>query len=199
MDLLAALMENEQNDVLANARYPPATSAKTAIRARHTDHSRVPHHMDKKDRYADRKTGGYTTRQMQLGRDEQPRDCGDAGEDGHVLCPVQLEAEPMDVQSETEDPMLDPNVNVWMDEGFYCGMSQAADGVDAHFGRCFNCLEECHRWRECKKTPLLQELQDILDREALNKKGGTGNKGGCAPINPRNGKGKTATPAKAAQ
>ena len=32
-------MENEQNDALANARYPPATSAKTTAGARHTDHS----------------------------------------------------------------------------------------------------------------------------------------------------------------
>ena len=67
LDLLAALMENEQNDALANARYPPATSAKTTAGAHHTDHSRAPCHMDKQDRYADRKAGGYTTRQMQLG------------------------------------------------------------------------------------------------------------------------------------
>ena len=39
LDLLAVLMENEQNDALANARYPPATSAKTTAGARHTDHS----------------------------------------------------------------------------------------------------------------------------------------------------------------
>ena len=61
LDLLTALMENEQNDALANARYPPATSAKTATGACHTDHSRAPCHMDKQDRYANRKTGGYTT------------------------------------------------------------------------------------------------------------------------------------------
>ena len=30
----------------------------------------------------------------------------------------------MDVQSDTEDPMLDPNVNAWMDQGFHCGMTQ---------------------------------------------------------------------------
>ena len=61
LDLLAALMENEQNDALANARYPPATSAKTTAGAHHTDHSQAPRHMDKQDRYADRKAGGYTT------------------------------------------------------------------------------------------------------------------------------------------
>ena len=39
LDLLVALMENEQNNALANARYPPATSAKTTAGAHHTDHS----------------------------------------------------------------------------------------------------------------------------------------------------------------
>ena len=67
LDLLAALMENEQNDALANARYPPATSAKTTAGVCHTDHSRAPHHMDKQDQYADRKVGGYAACQMQLG------------------------------------------------------------------------------------------------------------------------------------
>ena len=171
LDLLTALMENEQNDTLANARYPPATSAKTTAGACHTDDSRAPRHMDRQDRYADRKVGGYATQQMQLGRDEHPTDHGDAGEDRYVIRPVQLDAEPMDIQSDTEDPMLDPNVNAWMDQGFHCGMTQAVDGVDPRFGRCFNCLEEGHRWRECKNTPLLPELQEILDREALNRKG----------------------------
>ena len=68
--------------------------------------------------------------------------------------------------------MLDPNINAWMDQGFHCGMVQATDGADARFRCCFNCLEEGHRWRECKKTPLLPELQEILDREALNRMGG---------------------------
>ena len=77
----------------------------------------------------------------------------------------------MDDQSDTESPMLDPNVTAWMDQGFHCGMTQAADGADARFGCSFNCLEEGHRWRECKNTPLLPELQEILDREALNRKG----------------------------
>ena len=67
VDLLMALMENEQNDALANARYPLATSAKTTAGACHTDHSRAPQHMDNQDRYTDRKAGGYTTQQMQLG------------------------------------------------------------------------------------------------------------------------------------
>ena len=46
LDLLAALMENKQN---ANAHYPPATSSKTTAGGCHTDHPRVPRHMDKQD------------------------------------------------------------------------------------------------------------------------------------------------------
>ena len=131
LDLLAALMENEQNDILANARYPPATSLKTAAGVHHADPPRPSCHMDKQDRYADRKTAGYAACQMQLGCDKHARDHGDVGEDRYVIHPVQLEAEPAEDQSDTENPILDPNVNAWMDQGFYCGMVQAADGADA--------------------------------------------------------------------
>ena len=44
---------------------------------------------------------------------------------------------------------------------------------------------------------VLPELQEILDREVLNRKGGIGNKGGHAPMNPRNSKGKVTTLTKA--
>ena len=68
----------------------------------------------------------------------------DAEEDGYTFHPVQLGAESLEDQPDTDDPMLDPEVNAWMDEGFHVGMVQAADGADAHFGHCFNCLEEGH-------------------------------------------------------
>ena len=80
-------------------------------------------------------------------------------------------AETLEEQPNIDDLMLDPNVNAWMDEGFYVSMVQAAGGTDACFGCCFNCLKEGYRWRDCKKMPLLPELQDILNREALNRKG----------------------------
>ena len=47
LDLLVTLMENEQNDILANARYPPATSLKMTAGVHHTDHPRGLLHMDK--------------------------------------------------------------------------------------------------------------------------------------------------------
>ena len=94
--------------------------------------------------------------------------------------PVHLGAEPEE-EYDHEDQNEDPDLNHWMDQGFHIGMVQAADSADARFGHCFNCLEEGHRWRECTKLPLLPELQGILDREALNPKGGTGGKGARTP------------------
>ena len=131
LDLPAALMENEQNNILANACYPPVTSSKTAVGVCHTDHPRPPCHIDKQDQYADRKTGVYAARQMQLGCDKHARDHGDAGEDGYIVRPVQLEAEPVEDQSNTENPMLDPNVNMWMDQGFLLW-----HGSSSRWGRC---------------------------------------------------------------
>ena len=128
---------------------------------------------------------------MQLGRDEYPRDRGNTGKDGYVIRPVQLDLEPMDIQSDTDYPMLDPNVNAWMDEGFHCGMTQAADGADAHFGRCFHCLEEGHRWRECKNTQLLPELQEILDTK---QEGGHWKQGRPHPHEPQEWQGQSRHP-----
>ena len=48
---------------------------------------------------------------------------------------MQLDVEPMDDQSNTESPMLDPNMTAWMDQGFHWGMVQATDGADTRF-RC---------------------------------------------------------------
>ena len=81
---------------------------------------------------------------MQLGQEEHGRDHMDAEEDGYTVCLVQLGAESLEDQPDTDDPMLDPEVNAWMDEGFHVSMVQAADRADAHFGHCFNCLEEGH-------------------------------------------------------
>ena len=58
LDLLVALIENEQNDAFANTHYPPATSSKMTTGVCHTDHPRAPRHMDKQDRYADGKQEG---------------------------------------------------------------------------------------------------------------------------------------------
>ena len=130
------------------------------------------------DRPADRKPGRFAVRLVQMEQEDK----------GYTMRPVQLGAE-QEEEYEQEDQFEDRDMNHWMDQGFHIGMVQAVDSADARFGCCFNCLEEGYRWRECTKLPLLTELQEILDREALNKKEGVGGKGGHAPQpKKRNGK-----------
>ena len=168
MKLLIALQENEQNDAQTRTRYPANTTPRPKGQA----------HPRQADWQADRKPGRFNQRPIQLEQEDE----------GYLMRPVQLGAEPEE-KYEQEDQFEDPGINHWMDQGFHIGMVQAADSADARFGRCFNCLEEGHRWRECTKLPLLPELQEILDREALNQKGGAGGKGGCTP-HPKKGNGK---------
>ena len=49
LDLLAALMEKEQNDMLANTRYPAATSSKTGGEMHHTNQPQSGCQMDKQE------------------------------------------------------------------------------------------------------------------------------------------------------
>ena len=47
-------------------------------------------------------------------------------DDGYVMRPVQLGAEPEE-EYEQDEPAEDPDINHWMDQGFHIGMVQAAD------------------------------------------------------------------------
>ena len=142
MSLLIALQENEQNDVQTRTRYPSNTTPRANGQPR-------PRQVDQP---ANRKAGGFNQRPVQLEHEEE----------GYAMRPVQLGAKPEE-EYDQEEQFEDPDINHWMDQGFYIGMVQAADCTDARFGHCFNCLEEGHRWRECTKLPLLPELQEILD------------------------------------
>ena len=168
MSLLIALQENEQNDAQTRTRYPPNTTPRMNGQPR----------PRQADRPVDHRVGGFNVRPVQMEQED----------DGYTTQPVYLGAEP-DEEYDHEDQYEDPDLNHWVDQGFYNGMVQAADTADVRFGRCFNCLEEGHRWRDCTKLPLLPELQGILDREALNQKGGTGGKGVRAP-QPKKGNGR---------
>ena len=152
MSLLIALQENKQNDVQTRTRYPANTTP-------HPNGQAQPHQADR------------------------PAECKpvqlDHEEDGYSVHPIQMGVEPEEDYGE-EEPVEDPDMNHWMDQGFHIGMVQAADSADAQFRCCFNCFKEGHHWRESTKLPLLPELQEILDREALNQKGGAGGKGGSA-------------------
>ena len=69
-----------------------------------------------------------------------------------------------------------------------------ADKGEAFFGKCYNCSEPGHPWRDCKK-PLKPTLRLALNSEneqkarwvknkQLNQTGGTGVKGGHVPKAP---------------
>ena len=116
LDLLAALMENKQNDSMANARYPPAISSKMNGGTHHADHQWPGHQADKQDRYVNCKMGSYATHQMQLEHKEHGQDCyADREGDGYVICPVQLGSEPQEEASEPKELASDPDINLWMD------------------------------------------------------------------------------------
>ena len=75
--------------------------------------------------------------------------------------------------------------------------AERADGLERKTGKCFNCQEVGHYWRECPK-PLKEDFKRLRDQpkrrqEELNGKGGPG-KGGRVP---QNVNGKPQAPAKA--
>ena len=150
MNLLVALQENEQNDAQTRTRYPANTTPRANGQAR----------PRQADRPTECKAGGFNVRPVHLEQEDE----------GYTMCPVQLGAKPEE-EYDQEDQFEDPDINHWMDQGFHISMVQAADSADAQFGRCFNCLEEGHHWRECTKLPLLPELQDILDRSFKPERG----------------------------
>ena len=73
----------------------------------------------------------------------------------------------------------DPDLTFHTD--IYSATVMAADNIEHQDGRCFNCKEAGHFWRECPK-PLKEEFKHIRDhpcqcQDELNGKGGPG-KGG---------------------
>ena len=48
------------------------------------------------------------------------------------------------------------------DEGYYVAMVHAADEIGRTWGRCYNCAEEGHQWRDCKKQ-LKESLKEALE------------------------------------
>ena len=72
------------------------------------------------------------------------------------------------------------------DAGYYVAMVHAADEIDRTWGRCYNCVEEGHQWRDCTKQ-LKESLKEALERlnhrkkQDLNREGGAGAKRGRFP------------------
>ena len=159
LDLLKALLEQEENDTLMCTRYPLSTSSRTSQPSKPAEcyHRQPP---------AEKRNDGYTVCPAQL----------DANS---------TEAAP-EVNSVPLNDTLDA-LETWYNDRFLIGLCQAAEVSELRHGRCFNCQKEGHRWRQCKEplSPELQEVSDQQDREcedrkkrSVNPQGGKGMKGG---------------------
>ena len=162
LDLLRALLEQEENDALTHTHYPPSTSSRPS----HPQKSTERYHQQPA---AEKRNDGYTVRPAQLDT-------------------TQTEAVP-EADAPTFDDTVDV-LESWYNDGFLIGLWQATVISESLSGRCFNCQKEGHYWHQCKETlsPELQELSDQQDREreekkkrSLNPKGGVGAKGGHTP------------------
>ena len=162
LDLLRALLEQEENDTLTHTHYPLSTSSRLS----HPQKSTKCYHQQPA---AEKRNEGYTVHPAQLDT-------------------TQAEAA-LKVDVPTFDDTVDA-LESWYNDGFLIGLRQAATISKSRSGHCFNCQKEGHYWHQCKETlsPELQELSNQQDREReewkkrpLNPKGGMGAKGGHAP------------------
>ena len=134
LDLLRALLEQEENDALTRTQYPPSTSARSTHPPKPAEH----YHQQPP---ADKRNDGYTVCPAQL--DAAP-------------AKVVPEIDPPPLGN-TVDAL-----ETWYNDGFLIGLCQAAEISEHRSGRCFNCQKEGHHWRQCKEilSPELQELSD---------------------------------------
>ena len=162
LDLLRALLEQEENDALTRTHYPPSTSARLSHPPKPAEH----YHWQPP---AKKRNDRYTVRPTQL----------DA---------AQVEAAP-ETDPAMLDNTMDA-LESWYNDGFLIGLHQATEISEFWSGRCFNCQKEGHCWHQCKELLSLElhELSDKQDKEqeerkkkALNPGGGMGVKGGHAP------------------
>ena len=163
LDLLRALLEQEENDALTHTRHPPSMSARPSQEPKLVEcYHRQP--------AVDKRKDGYTVCPTQL---DAPL---------AEMMPEANLAPPADTVDALE---------TWYNDGFLIGMCQAAEINKHRHGVCFNCQKEGHDWRQCKEvlSPELQELSNRQDREreekkrkTLNPRGGVGMKGGHTPV-----------------
>ena len=163
LDLLKALLEQEENDTLMRTRFPPSTTSRMSQPLKPVEcyHRQPP---------ADKRNNRYAVHPAQLDTDS-------------------TEAVPK-VDPTPLNDTLDA-LETWYNDGFLIGLHQAAEVSELQHGRCFNCQKEGHHWHQCKEplSPELQEVSHQQDREredrkkrSLNPRGGVGMKGGHAPI-----------------
>ena len=116
LDLLKALLEQEENDALMRTRYPPSTSSRMSQPSKPAE--RYHRHL-----LAEKRNDGYTVRPAQL--DTDPTEAAP-------------EADSMPL-TDTLDAL-----ETWYNDGFLIGLCQAAKVSKLRHGRCFNCQKEGH-------------------------------------------------------
>ena len=163
LDLLKALLEQEENNALMRTRYPLSTSSRMSQPSKPVEcyHRHPP---------AEKRNDRYTASPAQLYADP-------------------TEAAP----KANSVPLTDTldTLETWYNDRFLIGLRQAAEVSKLRHGHCFNCQKEGHHWHQCKE-PLSPELQEVSNQQnrkredrkkrALNPRGGMGMKGGHAPI-----------------
>ena len=116
LDLLKALLEQEENDALMRTRYPPSTSSRMSQPSKPAE--RYHRHLP-----AEKRNDGYTVRPAQLDTDPTK---------------AAPEADSMPL-TDTLDAL-----ETWYNDGFLIGLRQAAKVSELRHGRCFNCQKEGH-------------------------------------------------------
>ena len=139
LDLLRALLKQEENDALTHTHYPPSTS------------TRLSHPQKLTERYhrqpaAEKRNDGYTVCPAHL-------DATQAETAPEADAPI---------FNDTVDAL-----ESWYNDGFLISLQQTAVISKSWSGHCFNCKKEGHYWQQCKEnlSPELQELSDQQDRE----------------------------------
>ena len=136
LDLLKALLEQEENDALTHTHYPPSTSTRPSHLPKPAEH----YHRQPP---AEKRNDGYTVCPTQL----------DAS---------QVDAVP-DTDPSVFGDMMDA-LESWYNDGFLIGLRQATEISKYWIGHCFNCQKEGHCWHQCKE-PLSLELQELSDKQ----------------------------------
>ena len=136
LDLLKALLEQEENDTLTHTWYSPSTSSRTSQPSKPAEH----YHRQPP---ADKRNDGYTVRPAQLDVDS-------------TKAAPEVDPAPL---NDTLDAL-----KTWYNDGFLIGLCQAAEVSELRHGRCFNCQKDGHGWHQCKE-PLSLELQEVSDKQ----------------------------------
>ena len=125
LDLLKALLEQEEIDALMRTWYPLSTSSRMSQTLKPAE--RYHRHLPAKKR-----NDGYTVRPAQL--DANP-----------TKAAPEADSLPL---TNTLDAL-----ETWYNDRFLIGLRQATEVSELQHGRCFNCQKEGHRWHQCKEPP----------------------------------------------